>query len=383
MKKTRAKGTQSTIPVTRPTLESYDMYAPLFEKPIQSGMLTTHVHVAEFEKRVAKYLGVKHCVAVSSCTAGLMLVLKGLGLEGEVIVPSFTFAATAHPLVWNNLKPVFADIEPGTYTLDSASVEKHITSKTSAILATHVFGVVCDIKKLQALAHKHKLKLIFDAAHAFGSSRGGVKVGNFGDAEVFSLSPIKVLTAVEGGIVATNSDALAQYVRLGRNYGDDGTNNMLFVGLSARMSEFHAAVGLRSLAKLPANLKNRHAKAQYLLAGLKKIEPKLRFQIIPPHTTTTYYIFSIYIDPSVLGYTRDMLFDFFATQGISARKYFYPPLHKQTAYAGVSVKKGSLVVTDTVAESVLSLPLYSHIAKGDMDRVLHAFKEFTQNQHAH
>ena len=383
MKKTRAKSAHPTIPVTRPTLEPYGMYAPLFEKPIQSGMLTTHAHVADFEKRVAKYLGVKHCVAVSSCTSGLMLVLKGLGLEGEVIVPSFTFAATAHPLVWNNLTPVFADVEPGTYTLDPTSVEKHITKKTSAILATHVFGVVCDVKKLQALARKYKLKLIFDAAHAFGSTQSGVRVGNFGDAEVFSLSPIKVLTAVEGGLVATNNDTLAQYVRLGRNYGDDGTNNTLFVGLSARMSEFHAAVGLRSLAKLPTNLKNRQTKARYLRAGLKKIEPNLRFQIIPPHTTTTHYIFSIYMDPHVLGYTRDMLFDFLATQGISARKYFYPPLHKQTAYAEVAVKKGSLVVTDTVAENVLSLPLYSHISKEDMDRVLHAFKEFTQNQHAH
>jgi dTDP-4-amino-4,6-dideoxygalactose transaminase len=197
------------IPITKPTLRPYASYAPFFKASIESGMLTTNKNVREFEKRTARYLGVKHCVAVSTCTSGLMLVMKGLGLKGEVILPSFTFSASGHPLMWSGLTPVFAEIKKGTYELDPKSVEKLITKKTSAILATHVFGVPCDIEPLKKLAKKHNLKLIFDAAHAFGSSYKGVKVGNFGDAEVFSCSPTKVLTTGEGGIVATNNAAFA------------------------------------------------------------------------------------------------------------------------------------------------------------------------------
>lgn len=365
------------IHITRPTLEPFSAYARLFRKSIKSGALTTDSHVREFEERTARYLGVKHCVAVSSCTAGLMLVLKGLDLKGEVILPSFTFAASGHPLIWNNLKPVFADIDPKTYTLDAKSVEKLITKKTSAILVTHIFGVPCDAKKLERVARKHKIKLIFDAAHAFGSSAGGIRVGNFGDAEVFSLSPIKVLTAAEGGLVATNNDALAQFVRLGRNYGDDGTNNTLFAGLSARMSEFHAAIGLRSLKKLPQNLKNRRAKAAYLAAALRSIEPELIFQKVPAGYRSTYYIFSVRVDPKKLGYTRDELHDFLAARGIRSRRYFYPPLHMQPTYKAFAPKKGLLTATDTVSHTVLALPLYSHITKEDLDRVTGAFRKFS------
>src|SRR3989344_4179482 len=328
------------IHITRPTLEPFSAYARLFRKSIKSGALTTDSHVREFEERTARYLGVKHCVAVSSCTAGLMLVLKGLDLKGEVILPSFTFAASGHPLTGNNLKPVFADIDPKTYTLYAKSVEKLITKKTSAILVTHIFGLPCDSKKLEP---------------------GGISVGNFGDAKVFSLSPIKVLTAAEGGLVTTNTDALAQFVRLGRNYGDDGTNNTLFAGLSARMSEFHAAIGLRSLKKLPQNLKNRRAKAAYLAAALRSIEPELIFQKVPAGYRRTYYIFSVRIDPKKLGYTRDELHDFLAARGIRSRRYFSPPLHMQPTYKAFAPKKGLLTATDTVSHTVLALPLYSHI----------------------
>ncbi|MGC9602339.1 MAG: DegT/DnrJ/EryC1/StrS family aminotransferase [Minisyncoccia bacterium] len=377
------KAKQKRIPVAQPTLEAFAAYTPLFKESIKSGMLSNSKHVRLFEKKTAEYLGVKHCVAVSSCSSGLMLVLKGLGLTGEVILPSFTFSASGHPLLWNNLTPVFADIDPHTYTIDPASVEKLITKKTSAILATHVFGVMCDVKKLEKLARTYKLKLIFDAAHAFGSETGGVRAGNFGDAEVFSCSPIKILTAAEGGIVATNNDALARFVRLGRNYGDDGTNNTVFAGLSARMSEFHAAIGLRSFAKLAANLKNRRSRAERLIEGFKKIEPKMQFQAVPAHTSTTRYILSAYIDPGLLGYTRDQLFDFFASRNIATRKYFYPPLHRQDTYRAFAPKNAALPVTENVAHRVLSLPLYSHISKEDLDRIIGTFREFTNSLPRH
>jgi len=367
---------KKTLPITRPTLEPFAAYAPLFKKTIASGMLTTAGHVREFERRTAKYLGVKYCVATSSCTAGLMLVCKGLGLKGEVIVPSFTFSASALPLLWNSLTPVFADINPKTYTIDTKQVEKLITKKTSAILATHVFGIPADVSKLSALARKHKLKLIFDAAHAFGSTLGGKHIGVFGDAEVFSCSPTKSLTTGEGGIVTTNNKALAEFVRLGRNYGDDGSNDILFAGLSARMPELSAAVGLRSLQKLPANLKRRRAAARYLTVQMQKIEPILHFQTVPKGVETTYKDLSVYIDPTVLGYTRDALHDFFASRGIMTRKYFYPPLHRMRAYKAHHDSVNALPVTEHVAKNVLSLPMYAHLTKVDMNRIIKTFKEF-------
>ena len=379
MKKTRAKGAKPTrlnLPITRPTLDAFSAYVSFFKESIKTGKLTSHKFVQEFEEKAAKYLGVKHCVAVSSCSSGLMLTLKGLDLKGEVIVPSFTFAATAHPLLWNNLTPVFADVDPKTYTIDPKEVEKLITPRTSAILATHAFGVMCDVKKLEAIARKHKLRLIFDAAHAFGSAREGAKTGNFGDAEVFSLSPIKVLTAAEGGLVATNNEVLAQYVRMGRNYGDDGTNNMLFAGLSARMSEFHGAIALRSLGSLNANLKNRRAKSAYLKKALVHIEPSLQFQVTPNGSEVTNYIFTIVIDPKVLGYTRDDVKLFLSKEGIDTRKYFFPPLHTQPPYVTFAPKAEELPVTDYLTNNILALPMYSHITKEDIDRVVRAFKKF-------
>ncbi len=366
---------KKTISITRPTLESHGAYAPLFKKTIRSGMLTTSSHVREFERRTARYLGVKYCVATSSCTAGLMLVFKHLNLRGEVIMPSFTFLASGLPVLWNNLTPVFADIDPETYCLDPEAVRKLINKKTSAILATHVFGAPAEVRKLQALAHKHKLKLIFDAAHAFGSSHHGRAVGGFGHAEVFSLSPTKVLTAGEGGLVATNDKLLAAFVRAGRHYGDTGDNGIEHAGLSARMPELSAAVGLRSLGKLSANLKSRRGAAAYLIKGLTKAEPKLRFQKIPSGAQTTFKDLSVYVDRKVLGFTRDELHDYFTKHGVMTRKYFFPPLHKMRAYK--HARKGGLAVTERVASNVLSLPMYSHLTKGDMNRIIKTFKDFT------
>lgn len=364
------------IPITRPTLEAFGAYAPLFKATIESGMLTSSAHVREFEKKTAHYLGVKYCVVTSSCTAGLMLVCKGLGLKGEVIMPSFTFSASGLPLLWNNLTPVFADIDPDTYAIDPAEAEKLITKKTSAIFATHAFGVPANVAKLSSIARRYHLKLIFDAAHAFGSTLGGKKIGVFGDAEVFSCSPTKVLTTGEGGIVATNNKELADFVREGRNYGGAGGNDIVFAGLSARMSELHAAVGLRSLQKLSANLKRRRAAARYLTLQFLKIEPRLRFQTVPKNAETTYKDLSVHIDPKALGYTRDELHDFFASRDIMTRKYFYPPLHRMRAYRGLLASGRALPITERIASCALSLPMYAHLTKEDMNRIVKTFKEF-------
>ena len=337
-------------------------------------MLTYNATMREFEAKAAQYLGVKHVVAVSSCTSGLMLAMRGLGLKGEVIMPSFTFAASGLPVVWNNLTPVFVDIDPKTFTIDVDKIESLITKKTSAIFATHVFGVPCNVVALKKLAKKHNLKLIFDAAHAFGSESRKSKVGQFGDVEVFSLSPTKVLTAGEGGLVTTNDKNLADYVRQGRNYGDDGFSAFPHAGLSARMSELHAALGIVSLKSLNKNLKRRISQAEYFKKGLLKIEPRLEFQEIPSFVKTNYKDLSVRIRPDVLGYTREDLQAYFTSKGVMTRSYFYPALHTFATYA--PRKKTYLPVTDIVSAEALSLPLYSHITRDDIDYVLRTFKEF-------
>ena len=224
---------------------------------LASGVLTDGPLVRQLEERAADYLGVRHCVAVGSCTAGLMLVLRAADLMGDVLVPSFTFAATAHAVAWNGLRPVFVDIRSDTLTMSPEACERAIDDGTSAILAAHIFGTPCDVEAFGRIAKERGLRLFFDAAHAFGSRHGEQMVGGFGDAEVFSLSPTKVLVAGEGGLIATNDDLLAERCRIGRNYGNPGDYDCLFVGLNARMSEFHAAVALASFDDLEDRLTER------------------------------------------------------------------------------------------------------------------------------
>src|SRR3989338_7449051 len=216
---------KKAIPILRPTLPGIESLMPRLKEVFRSGQITNASNVREFESRAAEYLAVKYCVAVSSCTSGLTLVHKCLALKGEVIVPSFTFYATVHSLVWNNLVPVFADCREDTFNIDEKKIEPLVSKKTKAILAVYIYGNPPAIKELQRIAHRHRLKLIFDSAHAFGSRYNGLKAGRFGDAEVFSLSPTKLLTAGEGGLVATNDRLLADSLKIARNYGDNGNYN--------------------------------------------------------------------------------------------------------------------------------------------------------------
>src|SRR5437773_97975 len=226
-----------------------------FEEVLQSKQLTNGSRVRAFEEAAANYLDVPHCVAVSSCTSGLLLVMRALGLEGEVILPSFTFHVTAHAAVWNGLKPVFADCDLETFCLSPEAVLNKLTSRTSAILAVHMYGHPVDVEALEAISKKRGIALVLDAAHAFGSESGGKRIGGFGAAEVFSFSPTKLLVAAEGGLVATRDEKLAALLRAGRNYGDAGNYDPDMVGLNARMSELHAALGLRGLPALDGRLR--------------------------------------------------------------------------------------------------------------------------------
>ncbi len=347
------------IPITEPTISSISALKKKYEEVLRSRMITNSKYVKEFEKNVAEYLGVKYAVAVSSCTSGLMLIIKSLELKGEVILPSFTFHATAHSVVWNGLKPIFVDCDPKTYNIDPKEVEKAITKKTSAILAVHLFGNPANTEDLERIAKKHNLKLIFDAAHAFGAKRRGKNVGGFGDAESFSLSPTKLLTSGEGGIIATNNKDLAEKLKVARNYGDSGNYDCEFTGFNARMSEFNAILGIETLRMLEKNVNRRNKIANIYKSELSKI-PGISFQYISPSDRSTFKDFSIYIDENKFGMTRDELYDAVLKENIVVKKYFYPPVHLQKAYKNIKTLH-KLDNTENITSRVFSLPLYSHI----------------------
>jgi dTDP-4-amino-4,6-dideoxygalactose transaminase len=208
------------------------------------------VFVREFEQRVADYLGVKHCIAVCNGTIALELLIRALELKGEVIVPSFTFIATAHALQWQEITPVFCDIDPQTHTLNPWRIESLITPRTSGIIGVHVWGQPCDVNNLTEIAAKHHLKLMFDASHAFGCSYQGSMIGNFGSAEVFSFHATKFINTFEGGAIVTNDDELNQKLRLMKNFGFSGFDNVIYLGTNGKMPEISAAMGLTSLDSL-------------------------------------------------------------------------------------------------------------------------------------
>jgi dTDP-4-amino-4,6-dideoxygalactose transaminase len=319
--------------------------------------------------RAAERLGVDHVVAVNSCTSGLMLSVQALtdGRPGAVIVPSFTFSATAHAVAWNGRTPRFAECTPDTFQLDPVRAAAALDDGTvSALIATHIFGAPCEALRIAEIARANGVPVVFDAAHAFGAASGGTPVGGFGAAEVFSLTPTKVLVAGEGGLVSTNDAALAEILRMGRDYGNPGDYDTRFPGLNARMSEFHAAMALESLELLDENLERRRSLAELYRSYLGGITG-IGFQAVPPKDASTYKDFTVTVDPTAYGCTRDTLARALDAEGIDTRKYFSPPVHRQRAYRHVTGE--CLPVTERVSERVLSLPIFPSMHEEELEQV--------------
>jgi len=350
----------SRIPIVRPALPAFADLAADAEELLTTGMVTKGRNLLTFEAAVGEHLGVRHAIAVSSCTTGLMLTYKCLGLTGEVIIPSFTFMATASALVWAGLKPVFADVDFHTTNLDPAAAEAAITPDTSAIVAVHNFGSPADLEALQSLAERKGLKLICDAAHGFGAQYKGRPVGAQCDAHVFSLSPTKLVIAGEGGIVATNDDELAGRVRIGREYGNSGRYDSAFPGINARMAEFNALMGAHSLRKLESAARRRNEIASLYREALGAL-PGSGFQQTREGDRSSYKDFSITVDAEAFGLTRDELARALESENIDTRAYYDPPVHRQAAYAEFAPKCERLHNTDLLAAGSLSLPIWSNM----------------------
>jgi dTDP-4-amino-4,6-dideoxygalactose transaminase len=360
------------LPIVSPEGMPGEDFVRDIRKIIGSRQLTNGSFVLEFESMAADYLGVPHCVAVSSCTSGLMLTLRVLGLTGEAILPSFTFHATAHSIVWNGLKPVFADCDPEGFCISPASVRERLSPKTAAILAVHIFGNPANVTELQEIAASAQVALIYDSAHAFGSTIDRAHVGSFGVAEVFSFSPTKLLVAGEGGLVATHDANLAQRLRAARNYGDAGNSDPECAGLNARMSEFHAALALRGLEGLDTRVDHRNEVRLHYEERLREI-PGLSFQKTSPGNRSSCKDFQILVDEDAFGRPRDWLFDALRQENIEVRRYFWPPVHRQKLYRAIWDGR-PLPVTDQISDRVVSLPIYSSLREDDVAKVCDAIE---------
>jgi dTDP-4-amino-4,6-dideoxygalactose transaminase len=334
---------------------------------LASKQLTNGAYVRKFEEAAAEYLGVAHCVAVSSCTAGLLLVLKVSDLSGEVILPSFTFHATAHAVVWNGLTPVFADCDAKTFCIAPEAVRAQVSSRTVAILAVHLFGNPAAIEELEEIAAGSRIPLVFDAAHAFGSSRQSKRLGGFGTAEVFSFSPTKLVVAGEGGLVTTRDTRLAERLRAARNYGDAGNYNPEVLGVNARMSEINAAMALHGLMGLDARIERRNEIRLRYERKLRDVAG-IRFQEVSEGGRSTFKDFSVIVDEKEFGHSRDWLVEVLHRENIGARKYFSPPVHRQKLYSAMWDGR-ALPVTDLVSDGVVSLPIYSSLSDDSVDKV--------------
>ena len=314
--------------------------------------------VKEFEQRIAEYVGVKHCIAMCNATVALEIAIRALDLRGEVIVPSYTFIATAHVLQWQGITPVFADMDPQTHNIDPECIEWLITPHTTGIIGVHVWGRACDTEAIEAVGREHGLKVMYDAAHAFGCSHRGQMIGGFGACEVFSFHATKFLNSFEGGALVTNDDVLTDKSRLMRNFGFAGYDRVIYLGINGKMTEVCAAMGLTSLEGIDeliaTNRKNYEAYRKGLadLVGLRVID-------YDPEERSNYQYIVVEINPDRAPLNRDELIDVLHAENVLARKYF-----SLQANAPLLLPQ-----TERIADRVLVLPTGMSITCEDIERV--------------
>jgi dTDP-4-amino-4,6-dideoxygalactose transaminase len=355
------------INVTKSDLPPLEKYMEYLKKIWANGWLTNDGEfVQQLTKKLEDYLKTKNLVLMSNGTLTLQIALKALGVKGEVITTPFTFAATTNVLLWEGLTPVFADIDKETYNLDPVDVENKITDKTCAILAVHVYGNPCYVKQLEAIAHRHNLKLIYDAAHAFGVEYEREPIVNFGDISTLSFHATKVFNTIEGGAVATSDDELVEKLKLMRNHGIKSEFEVVLPGINAKMNEFQAAMGLSNLDFVDKAIALRKTLYEHYVEGLSGLQ--IQFQKI----IASKYNFSYMPILFETAKERDSVYSLLIEKNIKSRKYFYPLTVNFDYFtaAGVNlVKKYGLVNASEIADRILCLPLYPSLEVSKVDYV--------------
>jgi dTDP-4-amino-4,6-dideoxygalactose transaminase len=352
--------------VGRPNIPNKQEVLARIGEALDRGWLTNDGPlVRELEQQLAAYMGVPHCIAMANGTVALEVLARALGLSGEVIVPGYTFIATAHAFSWMDIEPVFCDVDPRTHTIDPASAEKRITSRTTAIVGVHLWGAACDVHALEAMAARNNLPVIYDAAHALGASVGATRVGNFGRAEVFSFHATKFFNTFEGGAVTTRDPQLAQRLRLLRNFGFAGYDDVIGLGTNAKLSEAHAAMGLSLIGHLDGLLDSN---AKTWVEYSKRLGGQPALQLLPKRdgygSNFQYVVCEVTKDSPL---TRDQLLNILWQENIRARRYFFPGCHRAQPY--VKSRQRSLPVTEGLASSVIVLPAGAAISEAEIDAV--------------
>ena len=312
--------------------------------------------VKEFEARIQDFVGVKHCVAMCNATVALEIAIRALELKGEVIVPAYTFIATAHALQWQEITPVFADMNPATHNIAPETIERLITPRTTGIIGVHVWGRPCDTEAIASIADKHKLKVMYDAAHAFGCSHRGRMVGSFGACEVFSFHATKFINCFEGGAVVTNDDALAAKLRLMRNFGFAGIDKVIYPGTNGKLTEVCAAMGLTSLEAMEDIIKANRRNYEAYGAGLQGL-PGIALKEYESSERRNYQYIVVEVDETESPLNRDELVAVLQAENVLARKYFWPGCHRMEPYKSFHPNAHLLLPhTEKVAARIMVLP---------------------------
>ncbi|SDM13250.1 dTDP-4-amino-4,6-dideoxygalactose transaminase [Daejeonella rubra] len=348
------------IPVTKPFLPKAKEYDDYLHSIWERQWLTNNGPlVNEFELKLKNYLGLEHLLYVSNGTVALQIAIKALDLKGEIITTPFSFVATTSSIVWEGCKPVFTDIDPETFNIDPEKIEAAITPNTSAILATHVYGNPCDIDAIQTIADRHHLKVIFDAAHCFGTKYKGKSVFEYGDISTTSFHATKLFHSIEGGAVFTRKPELLKKMAFMRNFGHNGQEDYSELGINGKNSEFHAAMGLCNLKYVDEILKRRKLLSLYYIQKLSNLKASF-----PKHNgdfSSNYAYFPVLFD------TKELMLKCLSdleTEKIYCRRYFFPSL-SNLPY----VQKTSLPVCDSIVERIICLPLYHTLTYSDLDLI--------------
>jgi dTDP-4-amino-4,6-dideoxygalactose transaminase len=321
------------------------------------------------EAKLCKFLGVRHCILVCNGTVGLQIACHALELTGEVILPAFTFIATAHALQWERLTTVFVDVDPITHNLDPHKLEALITDNTSAILGVHVWGRPCDTATIHEIATHHDVVVIYDAAHSFGCRHQGQMIGNFGRCEIFSFHATKFFNTFEGGAIATNDDALAEKLRLMRNFGFAGMDNVIHLGTNGKMPEVCAAMGLACFEKMDEIVAINRRNYNAYRIGLKNL-PGLRVLDYDGQEKSNFQYVVVEVDENEAVLTRDELMRVLHINNVRARRYFFPGCHRSEPYRSLYPdQQKCLPMTDRLCRRVMCLPTGTSISCGDVEAV--------------
>ena len=368
--KSEPAGEERPLHVGGPNVGDRNVFDRLVDGIFERRWFTNHGEVLQtFERLLTHHLGVKHCIPVCNATVGLQIVCNALELTGEIILPAFTFVATAHSVSWSKLKPVFADVNQDTHCLCPESVRSLITDRTSAIMGVHLWGAPCYPTQLQALADDHDLRLIFDAAHAFHNRHRGTSFGNFGDCEVFSFHATKFFNTFEGGAITTNDDELALRIRRMCNFGYRGPDDIACVGTNAKMSEINAAMGV-SMFECIGEIANTNEENFQVYDAFLGGVPGLKLYSLADIDRSNWQYVVLEVDEQTVGCSRDTIVDALVSRNVFAKRYFFPGCHKMPPYReAFSVEERELPNTDRLCQRLICLPTGTAISIDEIHRV--------------